>query len=325
MIFLVTHMGLAQQVDLGNNKEIEGVDYILGADTHERVRTPIDAKYAKVTEPGAFGSFISKLDIVIEDGKIKDHNYQLLDVDPKKYKPDKKMLSMVQQAKEPYKHELDKVIGKTLVPLLRYYVLENPMDNMITDAIMWKFKPDIALSNGFRFCPPLVPDPKIGTADITADFLWSMLPVESEAKGGEVSGRQLWNWLEQELHNVFAKEPAERFGGWVIRFCGMEINFTANNDKGKRLNWVKVKGKKVDIEKMYSIVACEREGDPDDTLCRVVNVKNAKKLGATLHQVMTEYLKVHSPVSPKIEGRVTATDQPYNLLSQLEGYDYKFI
>ena len=325
MIFLVTHMGLAQQVDLGNNKEIEGVDYILGADTHERVRTPIDAKYAKVTEPGAFGSFISKLDIVIEDGKIKDHNYQLLDADPKKYKPDKKMLSMVQQAKEPYKHELDKVIGKTLVPLLRYYVLENPMDNMITDAIMWKFKPDIALSNGFRFCPPLVPDAKTGTADITTDFLWSMLPVESEAKGGEISGRQLWAWLEQELHNVFAEEPAERFGGWVIRFCGMEINFTSNNGKGKRLNWVKVKGKKIDNEKMYSIVACEREGDPDDTLCRVVNVKNAKKLGSTLHQVMAEYLAVHSPVSPKIEGRVTATDQPYNLLSQLEGYDYKFI
>ncbi len=71
MVFLVTHMGLAQQVDLGNNAEIEGVDYILGADTHERVRKPIDAKYAKVTEPGAFGSFISRLDIVVENGQVK--------------------------------------------------------------------------------------------------------------------------------------------------------------------------------------------------------------------------------------------------------------
>lgn len=70
---------------------------------------------------------------------------------------------------------------------------------------------------------------------------------------------------------------------------------------------------------MYSIVACEREGDPDDALCRLEHVRNAKNLGATLHQIMTEYLAVHSPVSPKIEGRVTETDQPYNLLSQLEG------
>jgi hypothetical protein len=29
-------------------------------------------------------------------------------------------------------------------------------------------------------------------------------------------------------------------------------------------------------------------------------------------------------VSPQIEGRITATDAPQNLLSQLEGYDYSF-
>jgi S-sulfosulfanyl-L-cysteine sulfohydrolase len=88
MVFLVTHMGLAQQVDLANQSYIDGVDFILGADTHERVREPLQGKYARVTEPGAFGSFVSKLDLIIEDGKVKDVAYQLLDVDPEKYKPD---------------------------------------------------------------------------------------------------------------------------------------------------------------------------------------------------------------------------------------------
>jgi sulfur-oxidizing protein SoxB len=41
--------------------------------------------------------------------------------------------------------------------------------------------------------------------------------------------------MEHELHNVFAKEPAQRFGGWVIRFKGMKMNFTMNNDLGKRV------------------------------------------------------------------------------------------
>ena len=184
MVFLVTHMGLAQQVDLSNKSEIEGVDFILGADTHERVRKPIQGKYAKVTEPGAFGSFVAKLDLIIENGIIKDTNYQLLDVDPVKYKPDPEMNSLVEKARAPYKEKLDKVIGKSKSNLVRYYVLENPMDNLITDAIYWKFKPDIALSNGFRFCPPLIKDPKTGMAEITNEFLWSMLPVESEAKAG---------------------------------------------------------------------------------------------------------------------------------------------
>ncbi|HET6721549.1 MAG TPA: metallophosphoesterase, partial [Chitinophagaceae bacterium] len=157
MVFLLTHMGLAQQVGLANMPELKGVDYILGADTHERIRKPIEGKYTKVTEPGAFGSFISKLDIVIEDGKIKEQNYQLLDVDPLRYKEDDEMKMLVKKTKKPFEKELNKVVGKTKTPLVRYYVIETPMDNFITDALMWKFKPDIALSNGFRFCPPLVP------------------------------------------------------------------------------------------------------------------------------------------------------------------------
>lgn len=328
MVFLVTHMGLAQQVDLANQPEIQGVDYILGADTHERVRVPIQGKYAKVTEPGAFGSFIAKLDIVIENGQIKDENYQLLDVDPVKYKPDPSMTKLVEEVSAPHKKELNRVIGKSKTTLVRYYVIENTMDNMITDALMWKYKDtevNIVVSNGFRFCPPLLPDPKKGYAEITNDYLWSMLPVDSEVKMGEATGQQIWDWMEKELHNVFAKDPAKRFGGWVVRFQGMKINFTMNNDLGNRVNWITVNDKPLDRTKKYTMLACEREGDPDDTLCRMDKVTNPRKPGHTLHNIVREYLAAHPMVSPKIEGRATATDAPPTLLSQLEGYNYTFI
>jgi S-sulfosulfanyl-L-cysteine sulfohydrolase len=324
LVFLLTHMGLAQQVDLGNKSVVDGVDYILGADTHERVRKPIETKYTKVTEPGAFGSFISRLEFVIEKGKIKDQSYELLDVDPEKYPADEEMNQLVETIRKPYREELDKVIGQSKTTLTRYYVMETNMDNMVTDALMWKLKPDVAISNGFRFCPPLVPDAKTGMVNITNDYLWSMLPVDSEAKRGEVTGQQLWDWMEKELHNVFAKDPAKRFGGWVVRFNGMEVNFTMQNDMGKRVNWIKIKGNPIDKNKFYTVAACEREGDPDDTLCRIEKVNNPQRYGATLHNIMREYLAKHSPVSPKIEGRVTATDAPSSLLSQLDGYDYEF-
>jgi 2',3'-cyclic-nucleotide 2'-phosphodiesterase (5'-nucleotidase family) len=327
MVFLVTHMGLVQQVDLANKSEVQGVDYILGADTHERVRKPIAGKYAKVTEPGAFGSFVAKLDVVIENGKVKDSNYQLLDVDPEKYKPDAEMTAIIEKIREPFKKELDKVIGKTKTNLVRYYVIENPMDNMLTDSLMWKFGEkgvDIVFSNGFRFCPPLVTNKATGTADITNDFLWSMFPVDSEVKIAEATGKQIWDWLEKELHNVFSKNAAERFGAWVVRFKGMEINFTSKNELGKRLNWVKLKGGPIDLKKTYTILACEREGDPDDTLCRMEKVSNPRKPGVLMHDVVREYLAANSPVAPTVEGRATATDVPSTLLSQMDGYDYEF-
>jgi hypothetical protein len=53
-------------------------------------------------------------------------------------------------------------------------------------------------------------------------------------------------------------------------------------------------------------------------------VKNPRRTGALLHQVLEEYLSVHSPVSPRLEGRSTATDFPPTLLTQLQGTTYEF-
>ncbi|HWY12997.1 MAG TPA: bifunctional metallophosphatase/5'-nucleotidase [Bacteroidia bacterium] len=325
MVFVLSHMGLSQQVHLANQKYAEGVDYILGADTHERVREPLQGKFSKVTEPGAFGSFIGKLDIVIENGKIKDEVYELLDVDPEKYLPDAEMTHEIEKVKRPYKKILNEVLGQSKTPLLRYYIIETPMDNLITDAVMWKFKTDIAVSNGFRFCPPLIPDPKTGLADITREYLWSMLPVNSEVKVADVKGKQILNWLEKELENAFSPDANKRFGGWFVRFNGMKVTFTIGNEKGKRVQEVCIKDQPLELDKTYTMVACERDGDPDNVLCRMLNVHNPVKQGIFLHSVLEDYLAEFSPVSPKIEGRSIATDAPDTLLTQaLAGINYQF-
>lgn len=324
IIFVVTHMGLAQQVGLSNDPSVEGVDFIIGADTHERVRVPIEGKYTRVIECGAFGSFLGKLDIEVVNGKMSSYQYNLLDVDPIKYPANQAVANLVEKIAAPYSKILTEKIGSTTTPLVRYFVLETPMDNLITDAILWKFKPDIALSNGFRFCQPLAIPKGSKEAIITKEFLWNMLPVDSTAKKGKVSGTQLLEWLEKELENAFAKDPSKRFGGWFVRFAGMEVNCTIGKPKGERVNWVKVKGQALENNKMYDIVACEREGDPNDTLCRIEKVSNPEATTLNLHQVITDYLKIHSPVSPKIEGRTIATDQPSTLLTQLQGTSYNF-
>jgi 2',3'-cyclic-nucleotide 2'-phosphodiesterase (5'-nucleotidase family) len=324
IIFVVTHMGLAQQVGLANDPNIAGADFIIGADTHERVRVPIQGKYTKVVECGAFGSFLGKLDVTVKDGKIDTYHYALLDVDPVKYPANKKMLALVDKAAAPYAASLQKVLGYTATPLVRYFVLETPMDNLITDAVMWKFKPDIALSNGFRFCQPLAVPQGAQKVAITNEFLWNMLPVDSTAKTGEVTGQQILEWLEKELENAFATDPSKRFGGWFVRFAGMEVNCTIGKPKGQRVNTVKIKGQPLDKNKMYKIVACEREGDPNDTLCRIEKVSNPVATQTSLHDVITAYLAATPVVAPKLEGRTIATDQPATLLTQLQGTTYNF-
>ncbi len=323
LVFVVAHLGLAQQLHLANQPAAEGVDYILGGDTHERLREPLVGRHARVTEPGAFGSFLGRLDLVVEGGRIKEERYRLLDVDPERYAPDPRIVAMVTAARAPYAPDLDRVIGRTTTPLCRYFVLETPLDNLITDALMWRFGTDLVVSNGFRFCPPLVPGPD-GAADISRDYLWSMLPVDSEVRRGRVTGAQIRAWLERELENVFSEDAAKRFGGWFVRYQGMKVTFRIRAGVGNRIQEILIGGQPLDPARRYSMLACEREGDPGDVLCRMIGVQDPRRVDVRLHDVMIEYLGRFSPVAPVVEGRAVALDGPPSLLSQLTGTPYRF-
>jgi S-sulfosulfanyl-L-cysteine sulfohydrolase len=227
-IIIIAHLGLSQQIYLANQPECEGVNYILGGDTHERVRKPIQCKYAKVVEPGAFGSFIGKLDLTFKDGKIIEDKYELIEVAPNKIKADKKIHKLLEENENVYKQNIQKVIGHSTIPLYRYFVVENPIDTMILNGLHWKFPEiDIVLSNGFRFCPPRTTPDSTGNIPITNGFIYDMLPVDSVVRTAFVTGAQLKAWIEKELNNVFAKEASERFGGWVVKFKGMVVSFNA--------------------------------------------------------------------------------------------------
>lgn len=324
-VIVLSHLGLSQQIALANSPECEGVDYILGGDTHERVREPIICKYAKVVEPGAFGSFVGRLDLTVLNGKIIDVNYHLDEIDANKIKADQRMLSLIAENEKPFADDIYKIIGYSTIPLYRYFVVENTIDTLVLDALKWKMKDiDIVLSNGFRFCPPRTTRDQSGNIPITNGYLFDMLPVDSTVRIGKVSGKQISEWLEKELNNVFAKDASKRFGGWVIKFKGMKISFKAYEELGKRVQSIEVAGKAIEIDKEYSICACERDGDPADMLCRIRNVKDAKNTEHTLHSVMKDYLFQNSPVTPTLPNAAIILDAPQTLLTQVYGVSYDF-
>ena len=323
VLFLVTHIGISKQYDLANNPALERVDYVLGNDTHERIRKPLQAKFTKVTEPGAFASFVGKLTLTVKDGKVVDEAYDLLEVDPSTYAADEKVAQIIETATAPYQEEANEVLGYTSVPLYRYFVVENPMDNFITDAARWKTGVDVSISNGFRFSTPISVE-EGGKSPITKADLWSMLPVNEKVKIGKASGKQIKDWLEKELHNVFAQNPTERFGGWLVRFSGMELTFYANKPKGERVASIKIGGEPIQDDKLYTMSACRREGEPLPTLCRMPNTVETEVMDYTIHDVIEEYLKEKGTIAPSLDGRAKALDLGPNVLSQLPGTDYQF-
>src|SRR5690625_4999193 len=200
-MFLITHIGIFKQVELASSSIAENVDYIIGNDTHERVRRSFDLKYAKVTEPGAFGSFVGKLTLHMVDGKLVKDEYELMDVDPARYPADPELQAMIDKAKTPYQDHLEEVIGHTSTPLYRYLTVETPMDNLITEAARWKTGADISISNGFRFGNPLVPEAG-QPAPITRANLWYLRTVNETLKNGRATGSPTEDVLEQAIHKA---------------------------------------------------------------------------------------------------------------------------
>lgn len=323
VLILLAHLGISKQVMLADNPAVEGVDFILGNDTHERIRQPIVGKYSVVVEPGAFGSFVGKLDLKVRDGRMTDYEYELIEVSPNKYPADKLVQQVIDQQIGPYKEEMQTILGYTATPLYRYLVVENPMDNLITDALQWKTGADIALSNGFRFGIPVLPDSS-GMAPITKADLWRMLPVDEPMKNGKVSGQQLIEWLEKELNNVFASDYRQRFGGWLVRFSGMTLRFDSSKEMGSRIESVTIQGQPIDPSRMYTLAACNRTGEPLSTLCRMKNATDVSIQSYTLHEAVSEYLNEVGTVSPVIDGRALATDLGPRAFSQMKEGNYTF-
>jgi hypothetical protein len=151
-----------------------------------------------------------------------------------------------------------------------------------------------------------------------------MLPVDSTIRTAKASGQQILDWLEKEMQNVFAQDASKRFGGWLIRFKGMQVEFKAFERVGHRVQKVTIASAELDKNRLYTLCACERDGDPEDMLCRMKGVKEATNTSYTLHSMMKEYLAKFSPVTPILRHDAKILDGPQDLLSQVTGVDYSF-
>lgn len=308
VVLLASHIGLSKAIGLSSR--LTGVDVHLSADTHERTYEPVDVNGTWVVEPGAFGSFLGRLDLWIEGGKIVEKSWKLMEITANDFPEDAAAKRVVEEAMAPFRARLDEVIGETSTPLLRYDVVDNALDAVLSDALREASGTEVALSNGFRFGAPIQPGP------LRASDLWDVYPIVTKLKTGRVTGKQLYDFWERELENVFSRDPERRFGGWVPRPSGMTLTLAADAPVGRRVRELRIGGQPVVPDRSYSITACDREGDLPDSVCRIPGARDVRVLDIDAHEAVRRYLRRHRPLPPPAQGRVVALDRPHPLRTQ---------
>ncbi len=308
VVILVTHLGLARSVAVAET--VPGIDIVLSGDTHERIYEPIVRKDTIIVEPGAFASFLGRLDVQLVAGSRPKLSWKLLELRADRYSEDPDVAKVVAESLAPHREKMEAVIGHAATSLERYGVLENSVDSIMVQALKERTGADIALSNGFRFGHPVVAGP------ITESDLFRLYPVNGLVKVGKVTGAQLRAFWESEIDHVFPQDPTKLFGGWLPRVAGMNVRFRADAPLGKHVLSLEVNGKPVEDATVYSVASCVREGDAPDTMCRIKHATDANALDIDVHSVLREWLAAHDPVSAPKLGHIVAEDLPAHVFSQ---------
>ena len=264
-----------------------------------------------MVEPGCFGSFLGRLDLVLkEGGGVAHHRYRMIPILESRYAEDPHMKALLDASLAPYRERMTKEVARTETVLMRYDLFETTADDFIADGVRETAGTDIGFTNGFRFGSPVRP----GT--VTEADLWNLLPMDARMKKGWVTGRELRDYYEKELETVYSKNPYKLNGGWGVRSSGVMLAFKALADIGQRVVSIKVNGKEVEADGRYSIAGCEREGERLDIICRHPGAHDPQVLKPSIHEALEAYLQKHPVIAPRRDGREYAVDLPSQVFSQ---------
>jgi 2',3'-cyclic-nucleotide 2'-phosphodiesterase (5'-nucleotidase family) len=167
LIIVLSHLGYPQ--DLKLSQEVKGIDILLSGHTHNRLYNAVTSNGTIVMQSGCHGSFIGRLDLQVEDGKIVDVKHELVNID-EKIKADEEIELIINNLMSPHREMLSTVVGSIQTALNRYRVLEATMDNLLLKSIVYVSGINLAFSNGWRYGAPIPPGP------ITMNDLWNIIP-----------------------------------------------------------------------------------------------------------------------------------------------------
>ncbi len=291
LVVVISHLGFPQEMKLAG--EVDGIDVLLSGHTHNRIYKPAIVNDTIVIQSGCHGSFLGRLDLEIEDGRVRDYTHTLITVS-EDITPDPEVQQLVDEARTPYQTKLSEVVGQTATALNRYRVLEATMDNLLLQSLLDETGARLAFSNGWRYGAPIPPGP------IIMEDLWRIIPVNPPVSICKLTGDELWMMMEENLERTFARNPYDQMGGYVKRSMGFNLYFKIENPYGTRINEFFVDGERVKPDTVYDVVFVTTQGVP----AKYGSDREALDIHAI--EALQRYIRAHSPVTAELRGTIVA-------------------
>lgn len=289
LIIVLSHLSHPQELKL--SEEVDGVDVLLSGHTHNRIYDAVTVNGTILLQSGCHGSFIGRLDVDLGDGGVERFSHELVNID-ESIDPDPEVEESINKAMEPHRDKLEEVFGNTEVSLNRNRVMEATMDNLLLESIREASGIELGFSNGWRYGAPVPAGP------IKINDIWNIGSTDPPISTCDITGKELWKMMEENLELTFSRDPYQQMGGYVKRCSGLNIYFKIENPVGKRIQEFYVKGERLDPSKTYRACFLTKQGIPERY------GKNRENIDIGAIEALKKYLSEKESVSPELRGTV---------------------
>lgn len=281
LVVLLSHNGF--DVDRKLASQVDGIDVILCGHTHDALPAPFKVGNTLLVASGSSGKFLSRLDLDVQNGRLKDFRFRLIPIFSDVITPDVEVAALVEKVRKPYESELKRVVGRTDSLLYRRGNFNGTVDDLICQALIEVRDAEIALSPGFRWGPSLLPGD-----EITGEDLYNSCAMTYPAAyRNKMTGKFLKEILEDVADNLFNPDPYYQQGGDMVRAGGLGYTIDPKKPIGQRIsNMTLLKdGSTIDPSREYTVTGWASI--------------NQETEGPPIWDVVETYLKAHSPVQVK--------------------------
>jgi 5'-nucleotidase / UDP-sugar diphosphatase len=294
IIVVVAHIGSADAAKLA--RDVPGIDVIVAAHDHAPVQTARVEGRTTIVDAGAYTQYLGRLEIVVDPAthKMKDavRAGELVPVAASQnLRPDPEVAAIVTARRAETDKYTSRVVG-TLKSDLDNPRDENGIGNMIGDAFVeygqkQGWKTDVAFYNAAGVRAPLKSGP------VTYGQLYSVLPFENTIVNVDLTGVQ----LKEVLEDASGRAGRLQIGGgrWVYQF---------NNPAGQRVLEATIAGAPLDPKRVYHVATIDYlllGGDGHTWFGKGTKII----YGDIEVDAVAAYMTAHSPLDPKVEGRIT--------------------
>jgi 2',3'-cyclic-nucleotide 2'-phosphodiesterase (5'-nucleotidase family) len=295
IIIVLSHLGLEADRDLA--KRTSGIHIIVGGHSHTALDNPVMVGNTIIVQAGAYGLYLGVLRLTIDPdtGKIIRHTEEkeLEKVIAGRDRPhDEELARIIQVYYGRIEKEYTKVVGETSVPLVSYHQSESNTGNFICDTMRKKTGTDMAFINSGAIRN------NIPKGKITMEQVFTLLPFDNNLVTMELTGKQIFEILEQNA----------RLEHDILQVSGIKIRYDLSEPEGSRVRDVHIGRRSLDPEKTYTVTTIDYLAVGGDAFSPFKEGKHIM-YGTALRDVLVSYLEKHSPISPRIEGRIIMNAQ----------------